>query len=582
MPARWVAVLNRRWLQAVLLVVLGMGYRLTFIRQGLNGIDEGWLQSMGARIVDGQLPYRDFHYTYGPVAIYLQAFFIHTFGDGYTLLASRLVLAGEATLGSLLAWVVMRRYVTPLRAFLFAIPTVFFTIILFYFASYTYDAVLFAMASAALWTARRRYPIAVAALTGSAVVLAASAKPQFIILLGVYPLADVLDRRPLIGRAGVLAAAGAMVVGAMVTAIAVSAPFAAGHALQQYLHDSIFASHEARPEPLSFVFWQDIPTVLAADDHAVMLAVIGVVLLACVWVSLPVLRWTPVLAAGLLASLAILGTGANSGVSMTMGQAHIIYVGLCVLLVINALMLVFLTLRSFLGASFLGPADDGLRPSLPLVALAIQYLAQYNYAGIANGYIGTFLSLPSALAFLAMAGRRKGIGLGPLRASVPRLGALALGLWFGVAGFIVTRSFTYVEGPRADLVVPVQGHKLDGILTTDSTASHTQATLDLIDRKTRPGDPILVLPDWSILYYLSDRTDPTKLTWYDAGLVTPVQVEEAAADLHRNPARLIIFENFDFVSSDPLYAPLMSVILAEYVRTNEPGTYAIYEPVRSR
>lgn len=44
---------------SILIALVGLGYRATFITQGFDATDEGWLQSAGRRITLGQVPYRD-------------------------------------------------------------------------------------------------------------------------------------------------------------------------------------------------------------------------------------------------------------------------------------------------------------------------------------------------------------------------------------------------------------------------------------------------------------------------------------------------------------------------------------------
>jgi hypothetical protein len=109
------------------IVVVGLAYRATFITQGFNATDEGWLQSVGRRITLGQVPYRDFRFAFPPVSIYKEAALQAIFGDAYTLLFARWVFVAEATLGSVIAYLILTRFVRPRIAFLATLPTVFFS-----------------------------------------------------------------------------------------------------------------------------------------------------------------------------------------------------------------------------------------------------------------------------------------------------------------------------------------------------------------------------------------------------------------------------------------------------------------------
>src|SRR6266581_4606054 len=139
-PSRWV---TGKRLEAVvyaaLIVLVGVTYRATFITQGFNATDEGWLQSVGRRIVLGQIPYRDFPFSLPPVSIYKEALFQAVLGDSYTILVERWIFVGEATLGSLLAFVIISRFISPRLTFFATLPTVFFSVLSYYFANYTYD-----------------------------------------------------------------------------------------------------------------------------------------------------------------------------------------------------------------------------------------------------------------------------------------------------------------------------------------------------------------------------------------------------------------------------------------------------------
>ncbi|MFH1277404.1 MAG: glycosyltransferase family 39 protein [Candidatus Eisenbacteria bacterium] len=91
---------DRRDLVVVLVLALGsLAVFLTYWDYGLND-DEGYLLGGVTRILDGQVPYRDFHHTYGPARFYLVAFLFRLFGEDL------LVLRG--------LWLVMRVVVVVL------------------------------------------------------------------------------------------------------------------------------------------------------------------------------------------------------------------------------------------------------------------------------------------------------------------------------------------------------------------------------------------------------------------------------------------------------------------------------------
>ena len=173
---------------AVALLVLGLAFRATFIQQGFNPTDEGWLLSAGHRIVSGQVLYRDFDIALPPFSPYKVAALLALFGDGYTVLAARWAFAVEATLGSVLAYVIIRRFAGSGTSFLVTIPTVFFSILLYYFDNYTYDGEILLLGAVALLVHARPGARASVALAGSLAGLAILAKPTFLLFVPVVIL----------------------------------------------------------------------------------------------------------------------------------------------------------------------------------------------------------------------------------------------------------------------------------------------------------------------------------------------------------------------------------------------------------
>ena len=66
------SILAKSWPYAIF-VILVVIYNYFFLGQGFNGTDEGYLLSLGQRIVDGDRPYLDFYFLRTPLSIYVQA-----------------------------------------------------------------------------------------------------------------------------------------------------------------------------------------------------------------------------------------------------------------------------------------------------------------------------------------------------------------------------------------------------------------------------------------------------------------------------------------------------------------------------
>ncbi|MBA2505669.1 MAG: hypothetical protein H0V29_06955, partial [Thermoleophilaceae bacterium] len=67
-------------MQYVLLWVLGAAISAFTIRRGLEPFDEGLSLQAGRRVLDGQVPYGDFRWAYGPAGPYALAAWFETFG----------------------------------------------------------------------------------------------------------------------------------------------------------------------------------------------------------------------------------------------------------------------------------------------------------------------------------------------------------------------------------------------------------------------------------------------------------------------------------------------------------------------
>lgn len=75
--------------------------------KGILLYDEGWVVNPAARILSGQVPYRDFHYIYTPGAAYLTAISLFLFGN--SIIASRIIVFIISLLSTLLIILISRK-----------------------------------------------------------------------------------------------------------------------------------------------------------------------------------------------------------------------------------------------------------------------------------------------------------------------------------------------------------------------------------------------------------------------------------------------------------------------------------------
>ena len=230
---------------ALAIFLIGLGYRLSFVYQGWAATDEGWLQAMGARIAAGQVPYRDFDYVFPPLTSYKEAALHLLLGGSWTVFASRTLFSVEVALASVLGFLILRRFVSDRAAFLATLPTIFFTVIVLAFTSYTIDAQFMALLSIALMVHAGegvRFQRALAAGAGIAAVLAVMAKQPYLAFIPAIPFAALAgawlrrgSREPVHPAVRALQVGwGWYLAGCAATAALIVAYFAAAGALGQF------------------------------------------------------------------------------------------------------------------------------------------------------------------------------------------------------------------------------------------------------------------------------------------------------------------------------------------------------------
>lgn len=599
MRERLTRLRGRAVLYSAVLFLLGVGYRATFLSQGFNGTDEGWLQALGQRVANGQVPYRDFYFVLPPVSLYKEAALIKLFGDAYGILASRWVFAVEATLASIVAFLILRRFVGDHLAFLSSVPTIFFSVIFYYFSNYTYDAVLLTLAAMALLTYADRAPRSRSAAAGVAAALAFLAKPTFLAFLVLLPLAGLVSaglrdpgtgpprrwwRQPADWRFFLL--------GYGAVCATVFGYLAAAGALGQFFYQAFALTRQAFPTSVTFLVFQDMPDQLLAWPAApALIVLLGLLLFRggrmIELVRLPLLAVT----LGYFVGRVIRAPGNGPPTSR---QELLVVVALGLVLLLNAiaaLLSVAVRLPRFSGHPFVQSLQQELFPvELPLYALILQYVTQINYSGLRYSYMGTYLSLPVALLIVrAVLQARRTPEAKPTGALVPAVVSALLAAWFIAGSIAVTRGTVYRDADRAQLTATFQTQKLAGIYSFPANAARIDGLVAAIDRYSRPGEPILVFPDLPVLYFLTDRTNPTKIDWYDPSEIIPSMTEQAVADLERNPARVVLMQTHDEAdflraaapldySAQPKWTPLYAYVMSHYARVSNVDDVGVFTP----
>jgi hypothetical protein len=373
------------------------------------------------------------------------------------------------------------------------------------------------------------------------------------------------------------AAGFAVVVGAVFLAIAGTGLW------DQFRHQAFGQLLQARAVSKRQLLFQDWPSWLFIHGYAALLPLAAVVLIpiARLW------RWAAVPALALLAAVMavfIAPAWPSSVLGIpTDGQMNLLVGALALMLLLN-LIASAVTVAARLPRISQQPwaarvREEMFPPMVTIVAAVLEYLQGVDLSSMRFAYVGTFLGVPVALAFLYMGWRIWG-GAPAARAAVPAV----VGVFIAISGAVVTHGSPYLDGPRDQMTAGLgwTGYaplteapsRVTGLKTLPDNAAHIKGLVAEIEQNTAPGESIFVFPDGQAYYVITGRTNPTKVDWYDVLATTPAMSSEAVADLQRNPPTWILVQEYnesDFRHQSPLdfesvaaWKPIYDYITSHY------------------
>lgn len=490
--------------------------------------DTGYDLVAAQRIADGQAPYVDFTYIYGPLGVALLAGVYAVVGGSLgAAVALGLVLTASAlVLTYALARELTARDGASLAVILTAGAALGTGNISFVMAHSLSAPTAVVLALGALLAAahatrtKGRAPFAVAGVLAGLVALT---RPEFTLAidgaLGLWLVLRVVqasgDRRARIGDAGLclgLAAAVPLIVYGV---------FATQMSGRSLLSDNLFPSEQLRAGG-STVLRSSAPLTAASFAHLalwllVAVAAAGVLVAAATAFERRARDWRRplaivcVLALGLL--LVVLAANPEAVRSRVEWGYHWIPAGALVALIA----LVWMGRRK--GHVWAPREQVALLCTAFLAVLAAKTYAAFDpHPNPAFPQFATY-AMPFAaiwLAWLALEVLPRGNGAVRM-ASLAVLAGLALISVTLVLHDARAETFT-VSGPHGTIAAsPAQGPAYQG-------------ALDAIVARTKPGDPVLLAPQLTALYTLSGRTDPLpELSLLPGALPTPASEEAAIA-----------------------------------------------------
>lgn len=157
----------------------------------------------------------------------------------------------------------------------------------------------------------------------------------------------------------------------------------------------------------------------------------------------------------------------------------------------------------------------------------------------------------------------------PRGVAVASLAACAVLVWPTLSARI-----TFVTLPRGTV---------DGVAAPARTAEDIQSTVEDLQSRTLPGEPIFVYPTSPLLYVLADRPNPTRFDHLNPGAANAQQIQDVINDLQRADVHTIVISDYwrDVWGPPGPNAPLEDWLFSHYTTVATHGAYRILAPSTS-
>jgi hypothetical protein len=555
---------------ALALAGLALGFLvlvvLTWKKWGNPALDAGAELTTAERVADGAVPYRDVRYFYGPLGLYGLAGSFQLFGASLTVAFGYGIALSAAIVASFYA--LARQWLRPSVAAVCAAMTMAigfsgtaFNFVLPHSNSATVGLLCLILALLALCRERPW-------LAGIAIGAAGLTRPEFFGVAAAAALVWLLAGLPRRPRRTVLVDALRIGLPALVIPLAVLGAFAATAGMDRLLWENLWPADFIRVAGFrSQENWAPLTLASGASTlgrlviyGGMLAALIAAVLIwrrrsgaARLWAAAPPLAG--LFALGLIdATLRGLGLfeGAREAVE---GETTDLILGMTwlpALAIVAALVTAVAAWRRDpppLGRSW---PDDA---ALVTVALLLGLRAYDAFSGEAS--YAPYYAAPLVL-IAGILHQRIGVRWPQARgAATAALALAAAGLVIYPLAGLYSDNNTEVHSARGSFVA------------NDASAPALQRTLDLIEARTKPGEPIFALPSDGGVYFMADRPPATYEVMFLPGLIdSSADERRTIARLERENVKLTVlsardFSTFGFRSFGSDYDPL----LGKWIRT---------------
>ncbi len=527
-------------------------YNYLYLPDGFNATDEGWLLSLGQRISHGQVPYRDFYFLINPLAIYVQSILITIFGDNYSVLASRIYWAVQMWAMITVFSVVYRKYVNDIELLLLLLTSWVVSTLMIQYPWYNYEAIFYSALAIVALSERKYY------LLGLMAFLGFWAKQNYILFLPLIFALGYLSKIIKIraeyacGRAIRQAAIGFLIPAAIWLAYLVYTG-----SLNAYITNAYIYLPEMTARGWLFGLFQNNHVAIVFS-----LPMIAMILLLAYsnnykWLIMPI------------SLIPVIGFLIYYRTTLFNYNAAIFNHAISIFLIWR--------IRRIKNTA----AKDRLIGVLPvqLAASVVVYLSGFSYVGIVTSYMGSGLALTVSYCSLKMAA-----------ASVYRkyFPAIIMVLILG-AGAVIKYKSVYRDVPRDQLLSEFTTGKLKGIRTSARNFNQISDLIKAVDYYTDKGDYILIYPDFPVLYYLTDRKNPTRVDWFYWRGLHPDMVVDAAKGIAKYKPKVIFVQKYaeedylrrgagiDYMNTEE-YVPLFKFIGRNYRLEKPVGDIFLFVP----
>ncbi len=481
-------------------------YNYLYLQQGYAAhMDEGYIQSLAQRMLDGDILYVDFYYLRPPLTIYIQLVLMYIFGDAYTIFAARIFLMLQMTFLVILISRIYYKHVKPLELLFLLIVSFTITTLLLTFPWYSYDGLFFSGIGIYFITNKKYY------FAGASFLLACMAKQNFILFLPlfiilIFALQWYLRDKSLFSVKYVLQ----IILGFIVSGLLFFLLMVSTSSLSGVINNLFTLPLVSSGLGFKFALFQNT--------------------FAALQISLPLVIATSILyyykfrdkRGILLLSIFFVIFGFNYFLDLPQFIYYMIFFNYLILLILLPL------------SKEIYKSATHFKFIIGWIGFVIiQYLSGFNYGGLFFAYMGAGVALP--FSYVAIKKYHLNFNI--------KIVSVIIFIAFLFLGFHHKYYYVYHDLPRNQMGYQFKAPKLKGVESALKTVNLVDFLYETINTYSDKGDYILIYPDYPAIYYLTDRKNPSPVGWHYK--LFGKMLDESLDAIEEKLPKLIILNNED-------------------------------------